>query len=73
MGLADAVPEGRDWLQALMPLQGLAGRRRARASGRVAFATSRLTGWAALPVDVFPTQLRKALEMVDAGFAVGPE
>ena len=24
VGLADAVPEGRDWMQALMPLQGLA-------------------------------------------------
>jgi DNA-binding NarL/FixJ family response regulator len=31
-----------------------------------------LTGWAALPVDVSPTQLRQALEMVDAGFAVAP-
>jgi two-component system, NarL family, nitrate/nitrite response regulator NarL len=71
VGLADAVPEGRDWLQALMPLQGLA------VVGAPAQAVGRLrdlalTGWAALPVDVSPTQLRKALEMVDAGFAVAP-
>ena len=71
VGLADAVPEGRDWLQALMPMQGLA------VVGAPAQAVGRLrdlalTGWAALPVDVSPTQLRKALEMVDAGFAVAP-
>ena len=71
VGLADAVPEGREWMQALMPLQGLA------VVGAPEQATDRLrglalTGWAALPVDVSPTQLRKALEMVDAGFAVAP-
>ena len=71
VGLADAVPEGREWMQALMPLQGLA------VVGAPAQSVERLrdlalTGWAALPVDVSPTQLRKALEMVDAGFAVAP-
>jgi DNA-binding NarL/FixJ family response regulator len=71
VGLADAVPEGRDWMQALMPLQGLA------VVGAPSQSVDRLrnlalTGWAALPVDVSPTQLRKALEMVDAGFAVAP-
>jgi DNA-binding NarL/FixJ family response regulator len=71
VGLADAVPEGREWMQALMPLQGLA------VVGAPAQSVDRLrnlalTGWAALPVDVSPTQLRKALEMVDAGFAVAP-
>ena len=71
VGLADAVPEGREWMQALMPLQGLA------VVGAPSQSVDRLrdlalTGWAALPVDVSPTQLRKALEMVDAGFAVAP-
>lgn len=71
VGLADAVPEGRDWMQALMPLQGLA------VVGAPPQSVERLrdlalTGWAALPVDVSPTQLRQALEMVDAGFAVAP-
>ena len=71
VGLADAVPEGREWMQALMPLQGLA------VVGAAAQSAERLrdlalSGWAALPVDVSPTQLRKALEMVDAGFAVAP-
>ena len=71
VGLADAVPEGREWMQALMPLQGLA------VVGAPAQSVDRLrdlalTGWAALPVDVSPTQLRKALEMADAGFAVAP-
>ena len=71
VGLADAVPEGRDWMQALMPLQGLA------VIGAPAQSVDRLrdlalTGWAALPVDVSPTQLRQAPEMVDAGFAVAP-
>jgi DNA-binding CsgD family transcriptional regulator len=71
VGLADAVPEGRDWMQALMPLQGLA------VVGAPPQAVDRLrslalTGWAALPVDVSPTQLRQSLEMVDAGFAVAP-
>jgi DNA-binding CsgD family transcriptional regulator len=71
VGLADAVPEGRDWMQALMPLQGLA------VVGAPPQSVERLrnlalTGWAALPVDVSPTQLRRALEMVDAGFAVAP-
>lgn len=71
VGLADAVPEGREWMQALMPLQGLA------VVGMPSQSVDRLrdlalTGWAALPVDVSPTQLRKALEMVDAGFAVAP-
>jgi DNA-binding CsgD family transcriptional regulator len=71
VGLADAVPEGRAWLQALMPLQGLAV-----VGGPPQTVTSlkdlALSGWAALPVDVSPTQLRRALEMVDAGFAVAP-
>ena len=71
VGLADAVPEGRDWLQALMPLQGLA------VVGAPPQAAERLrhlalSGWAALPVDVSPTRLRQALEMIDAGFAVTP-
>ncbi len=71
VGLADAVPEGREWMQALMPLQGLA------VVGAPAQSVERLrdlalTGWAALPVDVSPTQLRRALEMVDGGFAVAP-
>jgi len=71
VGLADAVPEGREWMQALMPLQGLA------VVGAPPQSVERLrdlalTGWAALPVDVSPTQLRQALEMVDAGFAVAP-
>lgn len=71
VGLADAVPEGREWMQALMPLQGLA------VLGATPHAVGRLqdlalTGWAALPVDVSPSQLRQALEMVDAGFAVAP-
>ena len=71
VGLADAVPEGREWMQALMPLQGLAvvGAAPASLSGLRALAPS---GWAALPVDVSPTQLRRALELVDAGFAVAP-
>lgn len=71
VGVADAVPEGRGWMQALMPLQGLA------VVGAPPQAVTNLkqlalTGWAALPVDVSPTQLRQALEMVDAGFAVAP-
>jgi DNA-binding CsgD family transcriptional regulator len=71
VGLADAVPEGRAWLQALMPLQGLA------VIGAAPSSVDRLrdlalTGWAALPVDVSPTHLRQALEMVDAGFGVAP-
>ncbi len=71
VGLSDAVPEGRAWLQALMPLQGLA------VVGAPAPAIPRLgelalSGWAALPVDVSPTRLRQALELVDAGFAVAP-
>ncbi|BCS35683.1 helix-turn-helix transcriptional regulator [Luteitalea sp. TBR-22] len=71
VGLADAVPEGREWMQALMPLQGLA------VVGAPPQAVDRLrdlalTGWAALPVDVSPSQLRRALEMVDAGYAVAP-
>ena len=71
VAVADAVPEGREWLQALMPLQGLA------VIGAPPQAAARLrelalTGWAALPVDVSPTQLRQALEMIDAGFAVTP-
>lgn len=71
VGLADAVPEGREWLQALMPLQGLAvvGGPPSAVDGLRGLA---LTGWAALPVDVSPAQLRQALEMVDAGFAVAP-
>lgn len=71
VGLADAVPEGRSWMQALMPLQGLAvvGAPPQAVTGLTNLA---LTGWAALPVDVSPTQLRRALEMVDAGFAVAP-
>ena len=71
VGLADAVPEGREWMQALMPLQGLAvvGGPPQAVSGLKDLA---LSGWAALPVDVSPTQLRQALEMVDAGFAVAP-
>lgn len=71
VGLADAVPEGRAWMQALMPLQGLAvvGAPPQAVTGLTNLA---LTGWAALPVDVSPTQLRRALEMVDAGFAVAP-
>lgn len=71
VGLADSVPEGREWMQALMPLQGLA------VVGSAPQAVDRLralalTGWAALPVDVSPSRLRQALEMVDAGFAVAP-
>jgi DNA-binding NarL/FixJ family response regulator len=71
VGLADAVPEGRDWMQALMPLQGLA------VLGAQPPAVDRLrglalSGWAALPVDVSPSQLRQALEMIDAGYAVAP-
>ena len=71
VGLADAVPEGREWMQALMPLQGVA------VVGAPPQAVERLrnlalSGWAALPVDVSPGQLRQALEMVDAGFAVTP-
>lgn len=71
VGLADAVPEGREWMQALMPLQGLA------VLGAPPPAVERLrnlalSGWAALPIDVSPTQLRQALEMIDAGFAVAP-
>jgi DNA-binding CsgD family transcriptional regulator len=71
VAVADAVPEGRDWMQALMPLQGLA------VIGAPPQAAARLrelalSGWAALPVDVSPTQLRQALEMIDAGFAVTP-
>ena len=71
VGVADAVPEGREWLQALMPLQGLA------VVGAPPLAAERLrhlalSGWAALPVDVSPTQLRRAIEMIDAGFAVTP-
>lgn len=71
VGLADAVPEGRDWMQALMPLQGLA------VVGGPAQAVDQLrslamSGWAALPVDVSATQLRQALEMVDAGYGVAP-
>jgi DNA-binding CsgD family transcriptional regulator len=71
VGLADAVPEGRDWMQALMPLQGLAviGAPPPSVARLQALA---LSGWAALPVDVSPTRLRQALEMVDAGFAVAP-
>ncbi len=71
VGLADAVPEGREWLQALMPMQGLAviGAPANPVDGLRGLA---LTGWAALPVDVSPGQLRQALEMVDAGFAVAP-
>ena len=71
VGLADAVPEGREWMQALMPLQGLAvvGVAPQSIDGLRGLA---LTGWAALPVDVSPTQLRQALEMADAGFAVAP-
>ena len=71
VGLADAVPEGREWLQALMPMQGLAviG---APANSVAGLRGLALTGWAALPVDVSPGQLRQALEMVDGGFAVAP-
>lgn len=71
VGLADAVPEGREWLQALMPLQGLAvvGAPSSAVDGLRGLA---LSGWAALPVDVSPARLRQALEMVDAGFAVAP-
>lgn len=71
VGLADAVPEGRDWMQALMPLQGLAviGAQPQAVDGLRSLA---LSGWAALPVDVSPSQLRRALEMVDAGYAVAP-
>jgi DNA-binding CsgD family transcriptional regulator len=71
VGFADAVPEGREWMQALMPLQGLA------VVGAPPQAVDRLrdlalSGWAALPIDVSPTQLRQALEMIDAGFALAP-
>lgn len=71
IGVADAVPEGRDWMKALMPLQGLA------VIGAPPQAAARLrdlalSGWAALPADVSPTQLRQALAMIDAGFAVTP-
>lgn len=71
VGLADALPEGREWMQALMPLQGLA------VVGASAQATDRLrelapSGWAALPVDVSPARLRQALELIDAGFAIAP-
>lgn len=71
VGVADAVPEGREWLQALLPLQGLA------VVGAVERTTDRLrdlalSGWAALPTDVSAIQLRQALEMIDAGFAVAP-
>ncbi len=71
IGIADAVPEGRDWLQALMPLQGLAV---IGASGHTSdrLRALALSGWAALPIDVSSTQLRQALEIVDAGFAVAP-
>jgi DNA-binding NarL/FixJ family response regulator len=71
VGLADAVPEGREWLQALMPLQGLAvvG---APPQGADRLRHLALSGWAALPVDVSATRLRQALEMIDAGFAVAP-
>jgi DNA-binding CsgD family transcriptional regulator len=71
VGVADAVPEGREWMQALMPLQGLAvvG---APPQAVTSLKELALTGWAALPVDVSPTQLRQALEMVDAGFAIAP-
>ena len=71
VGLADAVPEGRDWLQALMPLQGLAvvGAQPQAVEGLRSLA---LSGWAALPVDVTPSELRQALEMVDAGYALAP-
>ncbi len=71
VGLADAVPEGDAWMRALLPLQGLA------VVGAAPAAVERLralafAGWAALPIDVSPTQLRQALEMIDAGFAVTP-
>ncbi len=71
VGLADAVPEGDGWMRALLPLQGLA------VVGAAPAAAERLralafAGWAALPIDVSPTQLRQALEMIDAGFAVAP-
>jgi len=71
IGIADAVPEGRDWLQALMPLQALAV---IGASGQTSdrLRALALSGWAALPIDVSSTQLRQALEIVDAGFAVAP-
>ena len=71
VGLADAVPEGRSWMQALMPLQGLAvvG---ASPQAMHQLRDMALTGWAALPLDVSPTQLRQALEMIDNGFAVAP-
>jgi DNA-binding CsgD family transcriptional regulator len=70
VGLADAVPDGPDWMRALMPLQGLAVVGAPPAVGHL--KNLALAGWAALPVDVSPTQLRQALEMVDAGFAVAP-
>ena len=71
VGVADAVPEGREWMQALLPLQGLAvvG---ATPSAAMKMRDLALSGWAALPVDVSPAQLRQALEMIDAGFAVTP-
>jgi len=71
IGMADAVPEGREWLQALLPLQGLA----VIGSSEQTAARLRdlaLSGWAALPLDVSSTQLRQSLEMIDAGFAVAP-